>query len=186
MEDDADEPVLGVVEIRQALEKLSKIDRVRLLKIAVRYSFGSGIEADDLVQEALVAALAGTRRCPRGTDVMIFLYGAIRSIASAKLASPWQGRRDSLSEEDADGRLKFDPASSRDVMREAAAEQGLRLLSDAFEGNEPAQMVLLCVAEQCTPAEIQETCGLTPVEYDSQRKAIRRMINRKYPNGWQP
>jgi DNA-directed RNA polymerase specialized sigma24 family protein len=171
--------------MRQAVESLSKIDKFRLLRVAARHSFGSGLEPGDLVQDALVAALAGSRKCPSDVSVMVFLYGAIKSIANAKLASPWQGRRDSLNEEQ-DGRPKIDPASGREVVREAAAEQGLKMLFEAFDGNEVAQMVLLAVADGCSPAEVQQACGLTPVEYDSTRKAIRRMINRKFPDGWQP
>lgn len=185
MEEDVDAPKRNIAEVRQAIENLSNIDKLRLLRVAARYSLGSGLEPGDLVQDALVAALAGTRKCPSDVSVMVFLYGAIKSIANAKLASPWHGRRDSLNE-DQDSQPKIDPASGREVVREVAAEQGLKVLFEAFEGNEVAQMVLLAVADGCNPAEIQQACSLTPVEYDSTRKAIRRMINRKFPDGWQP
>src|SRR5580692_5196253 len=73
---------LSPVEVAAAILALPAAGWYRLDRIAAYYARACPLEADDLRQAALVRALAGTRQCPIGVDVVRFLGEAMRSIAS--------------------------------------------------------------------------------------------------------
>lgn len=58
--------------IEDAVRAFSDADWVRLKRTAQRYAI-SPLESDDLIQEAIMRALAGTRKCPKDVDVARFL-----------------------------------------------------------------------------------------------------------------
>lgn len=71
---------LSTSEIKSLIQALSVADRLRLARIARFYSRRCPIDGDDLLSEAVVAALSGNRRCPRHLNLMAFLAGAMKSI----------------------------------------------------------------------------------------------------------
>jgi hypothetical protein len=70
--------VLTTAEMHGRLAELSEPDQSRLEKISRRYADASTMSAHDILAEALVRALDGTRKCPRDVDVMVFLARAMR------------------------------------------------------------------------------------------------------------
>ena len=73
---------LSPAEIEAAINQLSQADFSRLRKLAGLRSRELPIRADDLLQEAFVRALAGSRKCPRHVGIIRFFDGAMHSIAS--------------------------------------------------------------------------------------------------------
>ena len=58
---------MTVAEIHDSIATISEADMARLVSAAQAFSRLCGIDADDLLQEALKRALEGTRTCKRGT-----------------------------------------------------------------------------------------------------------------------
>jgi DNA-directed RNA polymerase specialized sigma24 family protein len=78
-------------EIAEAIRSLTLAQLARLRKTAEVFSYA--MEPDDLLQEALARAISGDRHCPAHLDLVTFLGGVMRSIASgeherAKLRPP--------------------------------------------------------------------------------------------------
>src|SRR5262249_43655583 len=75
-------PLLTLTEIKRAIEALPPAAWLRLHRVARALCRDTGIEADDLLQEAFQRALDGSRQCPRRVDVVRFLAASMRSISS--------------------------------------------------------------------------------------------------------
>jgi hypothetical protein len=68
-------------QVRTALDALSDDDHRRLTLVARHFAPRTDMSADDLRQEAFLRVLS-TRTCRVGVDILDFLAGTIRSIAS--------------------------------------------------------------------------------------------------------
>ena len=78
-------PVLNQDEFLAALRALSPADLTRLKEKAKIRALGSGMEGDDLFQEAIGRTLEDDRRkCPSDVPVHIYLDNAMRSIADGE------------------------------------------------------------------------------------------------------
>ena len=107
--------------------------------------------------------------------MVAFLAGIMRSIVSEH----WRRlRREAglfVSVDEEEGGV--DPAP--DPERSLAAIQALAMLDQLFTGDPQATRILAGLAGGLTAREIQETYGLTEVEYDSARKRMRRLLLRQ-------
>lgn len=177
-------------ETVEAIRRLSAADWVRLKKVAAYYA-RPAIPALDLLQEAFLRALDGSRVCPAHVDTVRFLAEAMRSIADGEQEKA--GRRPALvsieGESGAAAALSFpDPAPGVEF-RIVQAEQDARKRSDLlalFEDDPAAKDILEGTMEGMTAEELRELTGLDKTAYDSKRKLIRRRIDKRYPEGWQP
>ena len=177
-------------EIVEAIRGLSPTDWVRLKKVAAYYA-RPAIPAQDLLQEALVRALDGSRVCPVHVDAVRFLAEAMRSIADGEQEKA--ERRPALVPiEESGGATEAmncpDPAPGVEA-RIAQAEQESRMRADLlalFEDDPAAKDIVEGTIEGMTAEELRELTGLDRTAYDSKRKLIRRRIDKRYPEGWQP
>ncbi len=69
-------------QVRSALAAIDLGQSSRLRRYASYRGWRAGIDADDLLQEALLRALS-SRSCPASITIEVFLMGIMRSIASA-------------------------------------------------------------------------------------------------------
>lgn len=74
-------PRLTPDQVREQLQALNLKPGARLKKRAAYHASRAGLEPDDLLQDALLAAMT-SRRCPADLGVENFLIGIMRSIAS--------------------------------------------------------------------------------------------------------
>lgn len=182
--------VRTTAEIVEAIRGLSPADWARLTKVAKRYAFGAA-PADDLLQEAFFRALDGTRVCPTHVDVVRFLAEAMRSIADGEREKA--ARRPALvsiegGRDDTAALNCPDPAPGVED-RIVQAEQDARMraeLLEVFEDDPAAKDIVEGTMEGMTAEELRELTGLDRTAYDSKRKLIRRRIDKRYPEGWQP
>jgi len=181
-------------EIAEAIRGLSDVDLVRLRRVAEAYARNCPLEPEDLLQEAFVRAVAGTRRCPRRVDVVRFLAEAMRSIASdsakgrrrqevhlAKFPAlqPWTA-------DAVDDRFLSERAPSLDEVR-ASEEEVARAIAEIlnlFPDDVIAQTILKGDMAEMKAEEIRALTGLDKVGFASKRRRIRRRIDRTYPKGW--
>jgi DNA-directed RNA polymerase specialized sigma24 family protein len=181
-------------EIAEMMRSLTPSDWARLRKIARFYSIAGSMEADDLLQEAMMRALS-TRECPVDVDVVRFLAQSMRSIANGAAAKMKRVAELAPVARTGDAtEVTFDildesngPETILIVTQDAdhcrATYAAIRAL---FEDDTIAKYVLEGLLEDMTPDEIRELTGLDKTGYDSKRKLIRRRIEKAYPKGWKP
>ncbi len=78
--DDSDR--LSVAEIHDSINAISDADMARLVSAAQGFSRLCGIDPEDLLQEAFTRALEGRRTCERGTALVPFICGVMKSFVS--------------------------------------------------------------------------------------------------------
>lgn len=181
--------VLSREELEDAISSFSNADWLRLRSAAHLYSIYP-VEPDELVQEALCRALAGTRMCPKGVSVVRFVAEAIRSIANGELQKV-ENQRDEVSVHDetienVDSITPQEPrpnAEERMIANEQARGTENRLL-ELFDDDDEAQLIILGMLTGTEGAELREITGLDETAFNSKRRYVRRKINHARENGF--
>jgi RNA polymerase sigma-70 factor (ECF subfamily) len=168
---------LSEAEVRKEINSLTAGERTKLIKIASHYAWKGGIsfeEPDEFVQEAVYRVLAGLREWPRGLEKIRFLAGVIKSIAGDRKRV--LSRNLPLNEE----MEKPTEARARWITEESSmvAKIDLKQIMPFFDDDPVAQKILLGMAEGGRGEDLQEVSGLSPTEYESKRKKIRRRIEK--------
>jgi RNA polymerase sigma-70 factor (ECF subfamily) len=180
---------LSIDEVREAIESLSDPDLARLQAVSFRYGGGSGVSsADDLLQESVLRALDGRRRCPRGVGVVRFLAEAMRSIASSERKTAGRRPEEPLVHVTEDGRPLPVPDASKAVDVELGgrqeAEQILQSVMGLFADDDVATTIVEGDIDGLTPGEIRDLLDLDETSYNTKRRLIRRRIQKAFPKGW--
>jgi RNA polymerase sigma-70 factor (ECF subfamily) len=154
-------------EALEAVKSLSDGEKAALLKIAKMYARTrlTRYDHEDLLQEAIVRILEGTRRWPTGVPFMAFICGTMRGIA-------WDWRGDSRNADSEETELAS-PEEGNAIAR-IDAQKLLTLFTD----DPIAQKLIVGMMEGARGEDLWESSGLTKTEYESKRKKIRRRIER--------
>jgi DNA-directed RNA polymerase specialized sigma24 family protein len=178
-------------DVEAAIAALSTADLLRLQSIADRRAralmrFGLGWTGADLLQEALTRAVAGQKRWPKSVKFVTYLIQSMRNIAGHSrdaageeltgLGAPGEG------EHVRDGAIAA--SSVHDIERQAAAHECLRKINDIFGDDVEVQLVLDGLAETMSGPQIQQALNITPTDYNTIMKRLRRGIARD--KGWRP
>ena len=177
-------------ELRAEIESFDSATQLRLERAAARLSDGRGIEADDLLHDAVVKSLNGDRVCPQEVPVAIFLYNVMKSLASSALKKKRRSKPDENSDVSNDGMKESNPDSHQEsaedtVLSTEAANLLINDMIDLFAEDDDAQLVLMGLCQEMTREEIMADCNLSNTDYNSVRRRIRRKLNEEYPKGWQ-
>ena len=188
----SEKAAFSVEGINEALSSLSDADMVRLSRIARRYCKGR-IDPDDLLQQAFVATLDGSRKCPRNIGVLAFLAGTMRSIASCRFKSFTRTPElhlifhpDGVCEEtslEVEIPVEAPPPDQQLISEQEAGAIRTAILS-LFADDELASLIVEGDMEGMVANEIRQLTGLDEKGYNSKRRLIRRRIDRAYPEGW--
>lgn len=179
----------SIAELRLAIETMSKLDRIRLLKKARVLATGTGMEPDDLFQEAVARSLEknGGRNCPHDVNILTFLGNVMRSIASHS-REKWERETPlGANEDDEDDPFVAipDPGPSpvEVVIGRLDYRRTIARIEAMFDEDPQAQAIVIGIMEDWSPHEI---CALEPMsknEYGSARKRVRRKLLREFPKG---
>lgn len=171
-------------EITERIEALSVADQARLLKVAGYYAPRTSMQPNDLLQEAMVRAIDGTRLCPPDVPVVKFLANTMRSIV--------RGELDKEERREVDGGLETpivdynlfsdmhaDPAQSQeDELIQIEGDDAFHnWLTDQFADDDDGMIVLLGMFENLKGQKLCEETGFNTEELAT----IRRRIKRKIP-----
>lgn len=187
-----EKPAFSEEETRQALSELSDADMLRLGKISSRFSRGR-IDPDDLLQRAFVTVLSGSRKWPRDIDLMCFMVGTIRSLASSQFKSLNRspelhlvGAADNEPEEDLMETTMpdLDPNAEQGLISEQETKAICEAILQLFDKDEIAQVIVEGHMDGIPAADLRELTGLDQKSYNSKRRLIRRRIDSAYPEGW--
>lgn len=176
---------LDRAEISAAVEALTPADKLKLSAIDDLMRGGTGFGKGDLVQEAVLRALDGSRKCPRHVPIMAFLIETMRSIAGHERTK--HGRTVFVADLDdpvpagvSDPAAGCDPEEELIRKQEAAAVQRI----DRLFGDDPeAQLVLMGWSEELKGAALQEATGLDSGKLHYAIKRIRTRMRKLYPKG---
>ncbi|UHC14683.1 sigma-70 family RNA polymerase sigma factor [Methylobacterium currus] len=165
-------------DVAAAIRGLSTVDLVRLRALArLRARRLPGLDWSDILHEAIVRALDGTRRWPPEVPILVFLAGCMRSIE--------HDLRRRLAQEQA--WRAHDPADCEgtDLERAIAAAQALGAIVSLFSGDETVLWIIEGLGHGRSAAEIRARHGLSQTDYDSARKRLRRALLRLDSEGGQ-
>ncbi|MCY3820601.1 MAG: hypothetical protein OXH52_14770 [Gammaproteobacteria bacterium] len=169
-------------ECAEALRQLSDEDHERLEKIARLRVMGlHAVAWRDLLHDAIERLLDGRRRWPREVPLVVFLRETMRSIAS----DHWRRLDQSVvrsesevgEERETDGGAVVSAVDeTAQPERRVSAEETIRRIEDAFEGDREALCVLAAMASGRGPQEIQQEIGMDKTRYASTLRRIRRRL----------
>jgi len=166
--------------VSRALAALSEIDLLRLRALARLRSRGlpHGIDWSDLLNEALARALDGSRQWPVGVPFLVFLAGVMRSVCDEF----WRRRRREAEliafgiNTEADGADVACPAADQE--RVLAACEAVAAIYRLFAGDPVALCIISGLANGQSAEDIRVLHGLSPVDYNSARRRMRRALMR--------
>jgi DNA-directed RNA polymerase specialized sigma24 family protein len=166
------------VDVARAIRVLSDGDLVRLKALARLWSRGlpGGLGWVDVLNEAIVRVLDGSRPWPPGVPLLAFLSGVMRSICD----DHWRRARRELpvaDEADLDA-LVEEAEAAPDQERTLAAAQALAEVNRLFANDPQAQKIIAGLAEGLGAREICRLYELSEQEYDTARKRMRRALLR--------
>ena len=160
-------PPLSRAEIDNAIKLLTAAEKTKIVKIAVQYAKMTPYEAKDLHQEAWLRAMDGRRKWPRGLPATTFFRGVMRSIA-------WEWKRkDDLLDEDIED-IGDKGAEERTLLDRNHAMKIIKALDD----DPIAQKILVAIMGGARGEELLKLSDLSPTDYESKRKKIRRRIEK--------
>ena len=154
-------------DVRAALATMPAEDLLRLRAIAKwrARSLPPAMSWSDLLHEAVVRALAGTRPWPPGVPLVAFLAGVMRSLCDEQ----WRRRRlqDALPAPEATN-------ATDDPERAVAATEAIAAIHRLFAADAVATRVITGLLSGMSPGNIRRHYGLSDVEYDTARRRMRR------------
>jgi RNA polymerase sigma-70 factor (ECF subfamily) len=172
-------PPLSEAEVRSEISSLTAGERTKLIRIASYHAKGriSFEELDDLVHEAICRVLAGKREWPRDLEKLRFLAGVIKSIAGDRKRVL---RQTVLLDEEREvgearrGLMDYEGTEARAIR----AKLDVKRIMTYFDDDPIAQKMLMGMADGARGEDLQQASGLSPTEYESKRKKIRRRIEK--------
>ncbi len=189
-----DEDHLSEAEVIDALGNLNEADLAKLKMIAKKLS-GGVVIADDLFQDAVLAALGGYenqkiigfRKCPRNIHLPKFLASAMKSIASnARNKKNSYGNQAVHAETDEnidDFLTQASSAKTSSKEQELILNETLGQAFGLFEDDDEAALLLIGVADGLSVNEVCSEMQIDRTRYNSTRTRIRRKIKKHYPKG---
>jgi DNA-directed RNA polymerase specialized sigma24 family protein len=189
---DADPPALTATEIKTAIEAFPPVHWLRLHKVARALCRHTGVEPEDLLQDAFRRALDGARLCPRDVDILRFLAGVMRSIASdwskarkrraeVSLVAPGGGMGEVVAQ-------IRDPRPNADewLAKEQEAACMRKAVLDLFADDIAARRLLDGIMDGREGDDLRSLTGLSETAFASKRRLIRRRIDKAFPRELKP
>ena len=170
-------------DVEAAVRAFSIADWSRLHKMARAFSFKTGWGFEDLLQEAIMRTLQGTRNCPSDISVMKHLIESMSSIADGErekthnlvphVPTPQPGVENAA-----------DPASPQWSAEDSLVYEGgraeiLAMFDDDLVARELAEGILA----RFDTEQLKELTGLQGTAYSTKRTLVRRRLLKLSPKG---
>ncbi len=171
-----------------ALRQLSDADLLRLERIArIRVIGLHAVDWQDLLNEAVVRLLDGSRRWPRDVPLVVFLRETMRSIASEywrRMKKPVVVSESEANTDRTTGEGVVGNAADWTTQPEriASAAEVLDGIERGFSEDFDALKVIDGMASGKSPREIQEETCMNATKYASTQRRIRRRLARMFPD----
>ena len=166
--------------VARALATLTPSDLVRLKRLAqLRARLLPGAEWDELLNEALLRALDGSRRWPEGVPLLTFIAGIMRSLVDGRVDE----RRRRLVEHALAGR-ELPPAAPADM--QLHARQCLAAIAQFFAADADVLALIAALARQYLGGADGAAPRLSKKRREAARKRLARAILRGQLDGFLP
>ena len=176
-------------QIIDALNKLSDADIRRLEVIARLRTIGlNELEWRDLLNEAVIRLLNGSRRWPQDVELITFLRETMRSIVS----DYWRRRETSpilletdlhqTRDDDVYSTLENAPDLKESPELQASTLETLANIEAVFLNDPEALYVITSMASGKSPKEIQKETDMNSTQYATIQRRIRRTLIREFPD----
>ena len=167
-------------ELEDALQSFSDADWLRVRKTANYLSNRSNLSADDLINEAVIKALSGDRKCPQDVDPIVFLSKAMRSIASNERV-----KAENLNVSDAEDIDNIGYGSELSVNKKLDEKRCLQKITALFVDDDECSFLLKALEEGHTKKDIIDMMEIDNTTYETIRKRFRRTRDKHFPKGSQ-
>lgn len=166
------------------LKALKCSDLIRLRKKSAYRALGTGMEGNDLLNEAICRTLEKDgRNCPANVPIGVYLDNAMRSIADSERekyirqvpVGDWDEENSEVNKS-MDNNLSSDDA----VLDSIELEQIVDRIQDIFADDPQAQAIVIGVMEGWSPKEIKEMEPMDDKQYASARRRVRRALDREF------
>jgi DNA-directed RNA polymerase specialized sigma24 family protein len=164
---------LTKAQVRSAIAAIDTSSNSTLMRMARWRAFTAGIDAEDILQEAILRTLT-SRRCPAGLKMEYFLMAVMRSIASAIIAK--RKRNEDLYRAELD--LVVSPLAPDEACEFAErADAWRQALDDVIAGSQEIEKVIDGIDQSLCGRALAEYANTDRVRLASVRKAIKRRVN---------
>jgi DNA-directed RNA polymerase specialized sigma24 family protein len=177
--DFADPAESSTETVARALAALTPSDLLRLKRVAqLRARLIPGLEWDELLNEALLRALDGSRRWPEGVPLLAFIAGIMRSLVDGRA----QERRRLVERALAVGQTPAAPAPDARLH----ARQCLAAIAKFFAGDPDVLALIAALAQQHLGCVDNPAPRLGKKRREAARKRLARAILRGQLDGFLP
>jgi DNA-directed RNA polymerase specialized sigma24 family protein len=179
---ETEDEYLTIPEFECLIQNLSEAEILKLGQIAKKYTTRCLMDANELLNEAIIVTASGKRKFPRKVQLLAFFAGTMKSIASNekrklhKKISP-------IDDDPANDPILNEADKNIHIENEAIANQELTLIYDIFKNDDDVTMLLMAKCDGLSPDEICETEGWDRTKYNAIQKRLRRALNKRFPNG---
>jgi hypothetical protein len=170
-------------DVEAAIRAFSVAEWSRLHKLAKAFSFKTGWGFEDLLQEAILRTLQGTRNCPRDVDVTKHLIETMSSIADgerekAHNQAPHVPTTQPGVEDAADPTSPEWSAEEKLVYEGGKAE-----ILAMFDDDPVARELVEGILARFDTEQLKELTGLQGTDYNTKRTLVRRRLLKLSPKG---
>jgi len=177
--DFADPAEFSTEPVARALAALTPSELLRLKRVAqLRARLIPGLEWDELLNEALLRALDGSRRWPEGVPLLAFIAGVMRSLVDGRA----QERRRLVERALAVGQTPAAPAPDDRLH----ARQCLAAIVKFFAGDPDVLALIAALAQQHLGCADNPAPRLGKKRREAARKRLARAILRGQLDGFLP
>ena len=163
---------LTKVQVRAAIATIDTKANSKLMRVARFRAFAAGVDAEDLLQEAILRALT-SRNCPAGLAVEHFLMAVMRSIASAVISK--RERDEPLLLEACD--QSAPPHAPDEAYEIALRAKAYRKAVENLAGSSPQNEVLVDgICQGLRGKALADFAGLDQAELATRRRMIKRRV----------
>ncbi|WJR74932.1 hypothetical protein [Bradyrhizobium sp. NP1] len=162
--------------VEAAIRGFTIADWARLHKIGKVFAKGTDWDFEDLLQEAQLRTLRGTRNCPMEVDVMKHLIDTMSSIADAERdKAPNKLPHVSIM---AGAALEVvdPPSPDWSAEEDLVFKDGREELLSLFDDDEKAREMVDGIIAGFDTDELKQLTGLNGTTYDSKRTLVRRRL----------
>jgi DNA-directed RNA polymerase specialized sigma24 family protein len=165
--------------VAEALAALTPSDLVRLKRLAqLRARLLPGLEWDELLNEALLRALDGSRHWPDGVSLLAFLAGIMRSLVDTRVRE-----RRRLAERVL---AAVEPRAEASPDAQLHARQCLAAITQFFADDPDVLALIAALAQRYLGGAHKPTPRLSQKRRDAARKRLARAILRGDLDGFLP
>jgi DNA-directed RNA polymerase specialized sigma24 family protein len=182
--DETDPPLdndrLSVAEVRVLVDAVSDVDMARMLAAARAFSRLCGVEPKDLLQEAFTRGLEGSRTCGRGTALVPFICGVMKSFVSQENEARKEGFRPTAVLHNGESIVPDvpadDPSPERAAISAIDERAVLAEIEAAAEGDQKLQLLIEGIYDGMRGAEPQALVDVDEKGLATLRRRLRRLL----------